>query len=152
MPPPPKAVVDKPKRSVGRPLTLLNQLQDGWEDLMIQLYTDGATDVEVRCQLPVHGEFMSEGLWYRLIREHPQFSLAVKRGKVLSQSWWINQGRRGMWGGKTFNAVPWIFCMKNMFGWEDKKVIEQEETKKIKFVLEMGDGQQKVHDVLSREE
>ena len=135
-----------------RPKTLLGDLPNDWESLMIQMYTDGATDVEVRCQLPVHGNVMSDDLWYRLIKDEPTFSRTVKRGKALAQAWWIGRGRLGMGQGKAFNAVPWIFCMKNMFGWQDKKVIELEKTKKYKVILEIGEGQRKVHDVLSGRE
>ena len=64
---------------------------------------------------------ISKDTGYRWIKEHDDFSDAKKRGDVLSQLWWENQGKKGMFWGKDFNATVWVFAMKNRHDWSDRK-------------------------------
>ena len=64
---------------------------------------------------------ISKDTGYRWIKEHEDFSDAKKRGDVLSQLWWENQGKKGMFWGKDFNATVWVFAMKNRHDWSDRK-------------------------------
>ena len=137
----------------GRPKTLLEDLPDDWQSVMLQLYDQGATDIEVRAIIKVHGRCMSNDLWYRLRTEEPMFSETVKEGKILSEAYMTGLGRRGILMGKDFNAKQWDRMVTKQFPkeWQPKK-LEEEKTITHKIVLEVGDGQRKVHDVLSDRE
>ena len=58
---------------------------------------------------------------YEWTKKFPDFSNAKKRGEALSQLWWEQQGKKGMFWGKDFNGVVWVFAMKNRFDWRDNK-------------------------------
>jgi hypothetical protein len=58
---------------------------------------------------------------YNWIKEHEDFLNAKKRGETLGQLWWEQQGKKGMFWGKDFNATVWVFAMKNRTDWNDKR-------------------------------
>lgn len=103
----------------GRPKVKLSDLPDNWEEDMLALYSEGASDIEIKATVL---NCMSDDLWYRLIAEEPKFSGAVKRGKQLSQSWWERSGRVSL-KDKEFNPTLWYMNMKNRFKWSDKQEI-----------------------------
>ena len=104
---------------VGRPKVKLSDLPSGWSDNMIVLYSEGCSDVEVRVNAL---DCISEDLWYRLIAEEVEFSVTVKKGKLLSESWWERNGRVSL-KDKDFNPTLWYMNMKNRFKWSDKQEI-----------------------------
>lgn len=66
---------------------------------------------------------ISEDCFYRWIRENAEFKGAVKEGTRRNLLFWEDLGRRGVAGEiQGFNAVTWIFNMKNRFreNWRDK--------------------------------
>lgn len=107
------------KNKGGRPKIKLSDLPDSWEEDMLALYSEGASDTEVKATVL---NCMSDDLWYRLIKEEQKFSGAVKRGKQLSQSWWERNGRVNL-KDKDFNPTLWYMNMKNRFKWSDKQEI-----------------------------
>lgn len=107
---------DKP---VGRPKKTLDDLPEGWKDKMLEIGMDGGSEIEMRVMLGI-----AEGLWYRLKKEEPEFSQAVKRSKDLCQLWWERHGRKMATGEKEGNPTVWIFNMKNRFKWTDR--VEQD--------------------------
>ena len=115
-------------KKAGRPKTKLKDLPEGWEDSMIELYSEGASDTEVKATVL---DCMSDDLWYRLINEEPIFSGAVKRGKQFSAAWWEKHGRVEL-GNKDFNSTLWYMNMKNRFKWADKQEITGAEGGAIK--------------------
>lgn len=103
----------------GRPKeTPEKRLKVGWQQVMLDLATDGASELEVRTTLGI-----SADLWYRWIEDEQEFSATVKNCKALCETWWEKNGRR-MAGGGPGNAAVWIFNMKNRFGWKDKQEVE----------------------------
>jgi len=59
--------------------------------------------------------------------KHPAFSRAVKRGLEEAQAWWERKGREATFGAVPgFNAVSWIFNMKNRFtdDWKDRQQVD----------------------------
>lgn len=48
-------------------------------------------------------------------KAHPEFSRALKMAKHLELAWWEDQGKAGLAMGRDFNAVAFIFQVKNRF-------------------------------------
>jgi len=94
------------------------KLAIGWQQTMIDLAKDGASELEVRTTLGI-----SNDLWYRWIEDEPEFSQTVKTCKALCEMWWERHGRK-MAAGAPGNSAVWIFNMKNRFGWKDKQEVE----------------------------
>lgn len=107
------------KRPVGRPRRELSSLDEGWQDKLLILGKQGASDIEMRFELGI-----SDDVWYRWMEEEPEFTQAVKRARQACQIWWERTGRDMAIGEIGGNATTWIFNMKNRFGWKDK--IEQD--------------------------
>lgn len=105
------------KREVGRPKKELSDLPGDWRERMVKLAAQGASDVELRVEA-LGG--ISNGLWYRLIEEEPEFADVVKQCSELCESWWMRLGREGAGAKVGINPTAWIFNMKNRFGWADK--------------------------------
>jgi hypothetical protein len=63
----------------------------------------------------------------------PSFLDAKKVATEACRLFWEEQGIKGMWAGKAFNSTPWIFNMRNRFGWSDKVHHEVEAKGSIKL-------------------
>lgn len=105
------------KRPVGRP-TKYNPVMC---DRVISLGLEGASITEMAFELGIDKTTL-----YDWLESNPEFSNAVKQAHSASQTWWEKEGRRGIWGGKAFNATTWIFNMKNRFrdDWADRTEVE----------------------------
>lgn len=107
------------KRPVGRPRTTLEDLPDGWEDIIMEAATEGASALEIRCLLGI-----GDSAWETLLADYEEFRLTVKNAKSVCEVWWEKQGRKMTTGESGGNATVWIFNMKNRFGWKDKTEAE----------------------------
>lgn len=117
----------------GRPKKTLDCLPKGWEEGVISLGKEGASDVEIRGYLGI-----SDDLWDRFLIEEPTFSRTIKEARTQCRIWWERTGREGCFmGGKDnpFNATVWIFNMKNRFKWTDRT----ENTSTVNLVDELKD-------------
>jgi hypothetical protein len=102
----------------GRPLEKL-YLDKGWQIKVLELYNEGASDVEVKALIyEIRGSF-SNDLWDRWISDEPEFSETIKVGRMLSESWWAKSGRVNL-KDKDFSYTGWYMNMKNRFGWSDR--------------------------------
>lgn len=86
------------------------------------MFKNGESIVEVCVELGI-----SRRAYYDWIEKYPEFKLAAERGKEASEAWWTKLGRFGSAGKATINAAPWIFNMKNRFGWLDRPAGDDDE-------------------------
>ena len=66
----------------------------------------------------------------------PDFTNAIKKGIEHRKNHMEKKGLLGISAGKSFNALPWFFLMKNMFPdeYKDKREVEVEDKDKEKTV------------------
>lgn len=106
----------------GRPKVMLSDLPKGWKESMLELASEGASELEIRITAL---DGICHETWERLINENKEFSETVKRCRGLCQVWWEKVGRNGAAGAGEINPTTWIFNMKNRFDWRDKRDVEQ---------------------------
>ena len=84
-------------------------------------YATGAADVEIAKLLDI-----TINDFYRLEQEQPAFAKFVDKGRTMSQAWWYEKARKGLFTNE-FNTALWNFNMKNRFpdDWRDKQEVEQ---------------------------
>lgn len=88
--------------------------QKDWAKKIVELYTAGASDVEVAaaCNVTIQE-------YYRQLADNPAFNKLVEFGRTLSQAFWESQARKNVLN-KGFNTSLWAFYMKNKYAWADK--------------------------------
>lgn len=118
---------------MGRPKVTIEVLPEGWQKTIIDLYKEGAADVEIKALIYEWRGSFSDDLWDRWLQEEPEFSGTIKRGRQLSEAWWVKEGR-GALRDKSFSFVGWYMNMKNRFGWSDK-VEQKNEGETVKVVV-----------------
>lgn len=128
------------KKKVGRPKEDLSSLPDGWHDEVLELYSEGAADVEIKALIYGWRNNFSNNLWDRWMEEEQEFWETIKKGRMLSESWWNKSGRKNL-KDKDFSYTGWYMNMKNRFGWRDKQETTlQGGDKPIETIITLGSG------------
>jgi hypothetical protein len=74
------------------------------------------------------------------MKENDEFSITIKKGRMLSESWWNKSGRKNL-KEKDFSYTGWYMNMKNRFGWRDKQETTlQGGDKPIETIITLGTG------------
>lgn len=88
-------------------------------EIAIELMREGASRTEVAAELGMG----SRDTIPKYCEKYPEFDSAIKKGKLLSQSWWEKKGRKNV-DNKEFNSTLWYMNMKNRFKWRDKHDVD----------------------------
>ena len=106
----------------GRPKEIFD-LPENWYNEVLNLYKEGASDVEIKALIYQWRGSFSNDLWDRWIKEEEQFSETIKMGKLISEAWWTKSGRKNL-ENKDFSYTGWYMNMKNRFNWTDKQSVD----------------------------
>ena len=121
----------------GRPLKKLEDLPEGWENIIINLSKEGASIVELAVELDI-----SRNTLKALSERNEYFLNTIKKCKRYCEAWWLSKGRTEL-DNKDFSYTGWYMNMKNRFGWADKQENKNENTHtgeiKINYNLPNGD-------------
>jgi hypothetical protein len=127
----------------GRPKEGIESLPKEWYKEVLELYTNGAADIEIFALIYKWRGSFSNDLWARWMKEESQFSETIKIGRSLSESWWNKEGRTNL-KEKSFNYTGWYMNMKNRFGWTDRQDIttkdEPIKQESVKIVFKSNNG------------
>ena len=110
-------------KQLGAPKKTVGLLPSHWREALMELYSEGASDKEVKALIYSWLGKFSNDLWDRWLREEEDFSETIKKGRILSESWWEKQGRTNL-AIPNFNATLWYMNMKNRYGWADSQRID----------------------------
>ncbi len=59
----------------------------------------------------------------RLCKDHEEYRDVMDEGRMLSEAWWLSQGRENL-KTRDFNNTMYIFTMKSSFGYSDRPDID----------------------------
>jgi len=109
---------------VGRPKITLDDLPDGWKDLMLNGAKEGKSKRFITTLLKISPE-----TFYRLKDDEEEFSDTIKECEELCYAWWEQIGLQYITNDSSkdslnLNTTNYIFQMKNRFGWADKQQID----------------------------
>ena len=137
-PPPKKTTVMKrlrPSNGNGTSYHKHTKYRPHFCNKVIDLMAEGASKKELAIELGVSPWSVSD--WEK---RHPEFHQAIRIGEMLSEAWWMREGRRNI-HNKEFNAVLFMMNMANRFGWTRRWDVnaktEHHETKTLEIKFDM---------------
>jgi len=98
------------KKPFGRP----TKYKPEFCDKVIELMAEGASKTEVIAELDISWDTLIDWTNPESERYEKDFSESIKKGSMLSQSWWEKNGRVNL-KDREFNYTGWYMNMKNRF-------------------------------------
>jgi hypothetical protein len=88
--------------------------------LVLDLGREGLGKTEIARKLDI-----TRGTIDNWTKAHPEFADAMTRARDLSLAWWETQGKKGIWGGKDFNANAYNLQVRNRFpnDWQERSSV-----------------------------
>ena len=105
-----------PKQSTSD--KVLSKLPRGWQEKLLTLYSEGASDAEVQAEMKLH-----INLWRELMSDD-EFHKIVQYGRQLARAFWYSLPRKNLMN-KEFNAALFKTYMSNVYAWSDKQSISE---------------------------
>ena len=105
------------KKSIPPDRTQVYNLTPKDEKRIMKRFEQGASRTQVKNEIrKIRGTF-SNDLWYRWLKDEPEFAKLIEQGLIASQDWWETAGQTYLVTDKetTFNNSAFIFQMKNRF-------------------------------------
>lgn len=122
------------KHPGGRPTKYLPEFCEQ----LIECMSRGLSFEAFAGKIGVHKDTLYE--WFK---KHPEFSDAKKIGESLSLLYWEELGIKLITGEIDGNPTPWIFNMRNRFGWSDQRP-EPEGSEVRMLIINNLDGSQQI--------
>lgn len=97
---------------------ILSRLPNGWQEKLLTLYSEGASDSEVQAEMKLH-----ISLWRELMADE-EFNKVVGYGRQLSKAFWYSLPRKNLFN-KDFNATLYKTYMANLYAWSDKQSVSE---------------------------
>ncbi len=110
---------------MGAPKKTTSILPSHWQNTLLELYSQGASDKEVKALIHSWLGKFSNNLWDRWMKEEEDFWETIKKGRLFSEVWWEKQGRMNL-SNKNFKTTLWYVNMRNRFGWSNKRRVKSE--------------------------
>ncbi len=109
----------------GRPKKTFKDYKfpDNWQDIVLDMCSEGCSDVEIRAHFITLGGKINVSAWYALEKLNNEFSKTLQIGKVLCQAWWEKQSRINL-QNPNFQTGNWYANMKNRFEWRDRTEVD----------------------------
>ncbi|MFA5952789.1 MAG: helix-turn-helix domain-containing protein [Hyphomicrobium sp.] len=82
----------------------------GMHATVLELGADGKSRSQIARELGVSRKSL-----YEWIKNYPDFREAMEAANDLALAWWEDQGQKGVWSGRDFNAQCFSWQMKNRF-------------------------------------
>lgn len=97
---------------------VMQTLPKGWQERILRLYAEGASDVEISADLK-----LAPALFRQLLGDE-EFSEVISYGRQLSKAFWYALPRRNLFT-KEFNSTLYKTYMSNNYGWSDKQSLHE---------------------------
>jgi len=114
-------------RVIGQP----TKYRKEFVDLLPGWFSNGESLPEVL----VYKLGISRRTFYNWLDEYPEFKAAWVESQLVAEAWHIQVGRGLALGQIKGNPIPWIFTMKNRFGWRNESILKiQDEREPVKLI------------------
>ena len=106
------------------PKTVAKNFPPDWQDILIEHYAEGGTDVEARVLFRKKGFPIPIRTWYRMLQEEPEFNEFMQEMRALGEAFWVKRLRdftsyiQGQ-GNEKPEASLLKFYMTNVYNWSD---------------------------------